>query len=45
MTASWQLVLCWGVLVGLGTGSMALVFVATVTGRWFVRTAAWSPAC
>jgi sugar phosphate permease len=37
MTASWQLVLCWGVLVGLGTGSMALVFVATITGRWFVR--------
>jgi sugar phosphate permease len=37
MTASWQLVLCWGVLVGLGTGSMALVFVATVAGRWFVR--------
>src|SRR2546430_13516751 len=23
MTASWQLLLCWGVLVGLGTGSMA----------------------
>ncbi|MEO3813591.1 MFS transporter [Sphaerisporangium sp. B11E5] len=37
MTQSWQLVLCWGVLVGLGTGSMALVFVATVTDRWFVR--------
>src|SRR5215475_12435279 len=37
MTASWQLVLCWGVLVGLGTGSMALAFVATVTSRWFVR--------
>lgn len=37
MTASWQLILCWGVLVGLGTGSMALVFVATVTDRWFVR--------
>ena len=33
---SWQLVLCWGVLVGLGTGSMALAFVATVTSRWFV---------
>jgi sugar phosphate permease len=37
MTASWQLILCWGVLVGLGTGSMALVFVATITGRWFAR--------
>ncbi|HEV7212380.1 MAG TPA: MFS transporter [Blastococcus sp.] len=36
MTASWQLVLLWGVLVGLGTGSMALSLVATVTGRWFV---------
>jgi sugar phosphate permease len=37
MTTSWQLVLCWGVLVGLGTGSMALAFVATVTNRWFVK--------
>jgi predicted MFS family arabinose efflux permease len=37
MTASWQLLLCWGALVGTGTGSMALTFVATVTGRWFVR--------
>jgi MFS family permease len=37
MNASWQLILCWGVLVGLGTGSMALAFVATVTGRWFVK--------
>ncbi len=37
MTQSWQLILCWGVLVGLGTGSMALVFVATVTNRWFVK--------
>jgi sugar phosphate permease len=36
MTASWELILCWGVLVGLGTGSMALGFVATITGRWFV---------
>ncbi|GAA1765005.1 MFS transporter [Luedemannella helvata] len=36
MTASWQLMLCWGVLVGLGTGSMALTFVAMVTGNWFV---------
>ncbi|WP_405394333.1 MFS transporter [Microbispora hainanensis] len=37
MTASWQLVALWGVLVGLGTGSMALVFAATLTDRWFVR--------
>ncbi|WP_223206014.1 MFS transporter [Streptomyces xanthii] len=36
MTAAWQLVLCWGVLVGLGSGSMALAFAATVTNRWFV---------
>lgn len=37
MTEPWQLLVCWGVLVGVGTGSMALAFVATVTGRWFVR--------
>jgi predicted MFS family arabinose efflux permease len=36
-TASWQLLLTWGVLIGLGTGSMALVFAATVADRWFVR--------
>lgn len=35
MTAPWQLVLCWGLFVGLGSGSMALAFAATVTGRWF----------
>ncbi|MFG2482830.1 MFS transporter [Streptomyces virginiae] len=35
MTEPWQLVLFWGVLVGLGSGSMALAFAATVTGRWF----------
>ncbi|RAJ67067.1 putative MFS family arabinose efflux permease [Streptomyces sp. Amel2xB2] len=37
MDATWQLVLCWGFLVGLGTGSMALAFAATVSGRWFVE--------
>ncbi|MGY0059305.1 MFS transporter [Streptomyces sp. LZ34] len=37
MTAAWQLILCWGVLVGLGSGSMALAFAATVTNRWFVQ--------
>ncbi|MFF5566012.1 MFS transporter [Streptomyces sp. NPDC012623] len=36
MTATWQLVMYWGVLVGLGSGSMALSFAATVTNRWFV---------
>jgi predicted MFS family arabinose efflux permease len=35
MTAAWQLVLFWGVLVGLGSGSMALAFAATVVNRWF----------
>ncbi|HWD82160.1 MAG TPA: MFS transporter, partial [Kribbella sp.] len=37
MTASWQLLLCWGLLVGVGTGSMSMTFVATITGRWFVH--------
>ena len=36
MSSSVELILLWGVLVGLGTGSMALAFVATITGRWFV---------
>src|SRR3954471_14433806 len=37
MKSSIELIALWGVLVGLGTGSMALAFVATVTGRWFVK--------
>jgi len=36
MTSAWQLLLCWGLLVGLGTGSMSMAFIATVSGRWFV---------
>ena len=32
----WQLVATWGILVGVGTGSMSMAFVATVTSRWFV---------
>jgi MFS family permease len=35
MTTSWQLVLWWGVLVGVGTGSISMGFVATVATRWF----------
>jgi MFS family permease len=34
--APWQLTATWGVIVGVGTGSMALVFAATVANRWFV---------
>lgn len=37
MTKEWQLLLLWGVLVGVGTGSMSMAFVATVTSRWFVK--------
>nr|WP_307805418.1 MFS transporter [Streptomyces spirodelae] len=36
MHSEWQLVLCWGLLVGVGSGSMALAFAATVANRWFV---------
>jgi MFS family permease len=35
MTDPWQLYLLWGLVVGLGTGSMALVFGAIVANRWF----------
>lgn len=35
-TAPWMLVITWGVMIGLGTGSMALVFAATVVDNWFV---------
>ncbi|WSB35782.1 MFS transporter [Streptomyces scopuliridis] len=37
MTAPWQFTLFWGLLVGLGSGAMAMTFAATVTQRWFVR--------
>ena len=37
MTAGWQLLLLWGVLVGIGTGSISMGFVATVATRWFVE--------
>ncbi|MFJ4922034.1 MFS transporter [Streptomyces sp. NPDC088725] len=37
MTAAWQFVLCWGLLVGLGSGATAMTFAATVAQRWFVR--------
>src|SRR5436305_8701252 len=37
MTQPWQLYLLWGVVVGLGTGSIASVLAATVANRWFVK--------
>jgi MFS family permease len=35
VTRPWQLVLVWGVLVGVGSGMVALVLGATVVNRWF----------
>lgn len=35
MTQLWQLVLLWGVVIGLGTGLTAIVLGATVATRWF----------
>jgi MFS family permease len=35
MTQVWQLVLLWGVIVGIGTGLTAMVLAATVATRWF----------
>jgi len=35
MTRPWQLVMLWGVVVGIGSGSTALVLGATVVARWF----------
>jgi predicted MFS family arabinose efflux permease len=37
MTEAWQLLVFWGLLIGTGTGAMALVFAATVSNRWFVK--------
>ncbi len=37
MTEVWQLVTLWGVIVGIGTGLVALVLGATVATRWFVE--------
>jgi predicted MFS family arabinose efflux permease len=37
MTELWQLVALWGVIVGVGTGLVALVLGATVATRWFVE--------
>ncbi|MGA8079034.1 MAG: MFS transporter, partial [Xanthobacteraceae bacterium] len=35
MTRIWQLVVLWGIVVGVGTGLTAMVLAATVATRWF----------
>jgi MFS family permease len=37
MTALWQLMLLWGLILGVGSGLTALVLAATVANRWFER--------
>ena len=37
MNSLWQLIALWGFVVGVGTGSMALVFAASIVNRWFVE--------
>ena len=37
MTALWQLVFLWGIVLGVGSGLTALVLAATVANRWFDR--------
>jgi sugar phosphate permease len=35
MTQVWQLIVLWGLVVGVGTGLTAVVLAATVAARWF----------
>ncbi|MEN9740532.1 MAG: inner membrane protein yhjX [Actinomycetota bacterium] len=37
ITAEWVLYLTWGLLIGLGTGSMALVFANEIASTWFIK--------
>jgi MFS family permease len=39
MTEPWQLVPLWGVLVGTGTGMMALATAATIVNHWCTERA------
>jgi sugar phosphate permease len=36
ITEPWQLIFTWGFLIGLGSGTVALVLGAAVVNRWFV---------
>ena len=35
VTQAWQLVVTWGLISGIGTGTIASVFAATIAGQWF----------
>jgi sugar phosphate permease len=35
MTASWQLIVLWGFVSGVGTGGVGLALGATIANRWF----------
>src|SRR6202451_2123847 len=35
MTQLWQLILLWGILLGIGTGLTGIFLAATVATRWF----------
>jgi MFS family permease len=35
MTQLWQLWICWGLMVGIGTGLTAMVLAASVANAWF----------
>jgi MFS family permease len=37
MRTSWQLILLWGLVVGAGTGMMAVALGAAVVNRWFTE--------
>ena len=37
MTASWQMMLLWGVVIGTGSGICSLVMGAVVANRWFIK--------
>ena len=37
MRTAWQLMVLWGVMVGLGSGMIAMVLGATVAARWFAK--------
>lgn len=37
MTAPWHLMLTWGLMVGLGSGVVAMVLGATIVNRWFAE--------